>query len=88
MKRAKIDIIHDMLKAAIDKGGRLLPTHLLYKSTLSHQRMKFYLEELTQRKLITTVQHKDKMHYEITDAGRKFVMDFAKVKEFTNAFGL
>ncbi len=88
MKRAKIDIIYDMLKAALDKGGRILPTHLLYKSNLSHQRMKIYLDELMQRKLMTTVEHKGKMHYEITDEGRKFVLDFAKVKEFTKAFGL
>ena len=88
MKRAKIDIVHDMLKATLDKGGRILPTHLLYKSNLSHQRMKFYLDELIQRKLLTSVEHKGKMHYEITDEGRKFVLDLAKVKEFTKPFGL
>ncbi|RJQ22283.1 hypothetical protein C4580_01075 [Candidatus Woesearchaeota archaeon] len=88
MKRAKIDIVYDMLKAALDKGGRILPTHLLYKSNLSHQRMKVYIDELMQRKLLAQTEHKGKMHYEITDEGRKFVADFAKVKEFTQAFGL
>ncbi|MBI4146688.1 hypothetical protein HY489_05120 [Candidatus Woesearchaeota archaeon] len=88
MKRAKIDIVYDMLKAIEEKGGRILPTHLLYKSNLSHQRMKIYLEELKQRKLIVETDHKGKMMFALTDEGRKFLQDFAKVKEFTEAFGL
>jgi len=29
MKRTKIDIVYDMLKAIEAKGGKILPTHLL-----------------------------------------------------------
>jgi len=88
MKRTKLDIIHDMLKAIEQKGGKIIPTHLLYKSNLSHQRMKLYLEELKGKGLITEAEYKNKMHYELTDNGRKFLQNFKQVKEFTEAFGL
>ena len=88
MKRTKIDIIHDMLKAIQDKGGKIIPTHLLYKSNLSHQRMKLYLDELKEKNLIIETQHKGKLHYEITDNGLNFLQSFKQVKEFTEAFGL
>jgi predicted transcriptional regulator len=77
-----------MLRAIEDKGGKIIPTHLLYKSNLSHQRMKLYLEELKQRNLIKEATHKDKTFYELTDEGRKFIQNFKQMKEFTQAFGL
>jgi predicted transcriptional regulator len=88
MKRTKLDIVYDMLRAIEDKGGKIIPTHLLYKSNLSHQRMKLYLEELKQRNLIKEATHKDKTFYELTDEGRKFIQNFKQMKEFTQAFGL
>ena len=88
MKRTKIDIIYDMLKAIEDKGGKILPTHLLYKSNLSHQRMKLYLDELKGKSMITETTFKDKMFYELTDEGRRFLQKFKQMKEFTEAFGL
>jgi predicted transcriptional regulator len=88
MKRTKIDIIYDMLRAIEEKGGKIIPTHLLYKSNLSHQRMKLYLEELKQRQMVTEAHVKDKLFYELTDEGRKFIQNFKRMKEFTEAFGL
>ena len=88
MKRSKIDIIYDMLKAIEEKGGKILPTHLLYKSNLSHQRMKLYLDELKQRNMINETTHKEKLHYGITDEGRKFLQNFKQMKQFTETFGL
>jgi len=88
MKRSKIDIVYDMLKAIEEKGGKIIPTHLLYKSNLSHQRMKLYLEELKQKNLLVEMHQKGKTFFELTDAGRKFIQDYRKMKEFTQAFGL
>ena len=88
MKRTKLDIVYDMLRAIEDKGGKIKPTHLLYKSNLSHQRMKLYLEELKERNLITDIVEKKKTFYSLTDAGRKFVQKFQQMKQFTEAFGL
>ncbi|RMD57613.1 hypothetical protein D6825_03495 [Candidatus Woesearchaeota archaeon] len=88
MKRSKIDIIYDMLKAIESKGGMIKPTHLLYKSNLSHQRMKVYLQELKNKGLIAEATKNKKLHYELTDDGRKFIQSFKQMKEFTQAFGL
>ncbi|HLF54420.1 MAG TPA: winged helix-turn-helix domain-containing protein [Candidatus Nanoarchaeia archaeon] len=88
MKRSKIDIVYDMLRAIEEKGGKIIPTHLLYKSNLSHQRMKQYLDELKQRKLLVETEVKGKKFFEITDEGRKFLQSFKQMKEFTQAFGL
>jgi len=88
MKRSKLDIVYDMLRAIEDKGGKIIPTHLLYKSNLSHQRMKLYLDELKQRNLIAETHFKDKLHYMLTDEGRKFIQNFKQMKQFTEAFGL
>jgi len=88
MKRSKLDIVYDMLRAIEEKGGKIIPTHLLYKSNLSHQRMKLYLEELKQRNLLIETHTKDKTYFELTDEGRKFVQNFKQMKEFTQAFGL
>jgi len=88
MKRTKIDIIHDMLRAIEQKGGRIIPTHLLYKSNLSHQRMKLYLKELIESNLIIETKIKKKTHYELTEQGRKFLQNYKQMVEFTEAFGL
>ncbi len=87
-RRNKMDIIYDMLKVTSDKGGKILPTHLLYKSNLSHQRMKGYLEELKAKKLIEETKDDGKTFFVITDAGLKFVQQYHQLKEFTEAFGL
>jgi predicted transcriptional regulator len=88
MKRAKTDIIFDMLRAMEAKGGKIKPTHLLYKSNLSHQRMKLYLDELKQKEMIKDAENEGKLVYEITDKGRWFLQNFKQMKAFTEAFGL
>jgi predicted transcriptional regulator len=77
-----------MLKAIEEKGGEIKPTHLLYKSNLSHQRMKVYLKELLDKNMIKEENKKKKTIYELTDTGRKFIQNFKQMKEFTEAFGL
>jgi predicted transcriptional regulator len=88
-RRDKISIINDMLLSIIAKGGNIKPTHLLYKSNLSHKRMVPLIDELTKRGLLETVQddRDSKKFYSITDEGRKFVSEFKKMKEFVDSFG-
>ena len=88
MRRSKQDIIFDMLRAIQQKGGSIKPTHLLYKSNLSHQRMKEYIDELKQRSLVKEEQQKEKNMFQLTDQGYEFLQKFQQLKAFTEAFGL
>jgi len=91
-RRSQIDIVFDILMAVQAKGGKIKPTHLLYKSNLSHTRMKKYVEELKQKGLIAEISERtrktDRNFFTISDAGLRFLNDYRKVKELTDAFGL
>lgn len=89
-RRDKLDIVSDILKSIQDKGGRIKPTHLLYKSNLSHEGMKRYIEELKIKLMIIEEEDpkKNLRYFIITDKGLKFLQDYKKIREFTDSFGL
>lgn len=86
-RREKLDIIKDILEAIRDKGGSIKPTHLLYKSNLSHDSMKRYVSELMDRELLAELEDKAGKKFTITDKGLKFLTDYQQIKEFTDSFG-
>lgn len=88
VRRSKLEIIHDMLQAIQDRNGKIKPTHLLYKSNLSHQKMKESLEELVDKQMVREEKGKHGAYIIITDAGLKFLQEFKRMKEFTESFGL
>ena len=87
-KRNKIRIIHDILIAIQQKGGKIKPTHLLYKSNLSYQRMNDYLQELMEKEFVEELQEKEKKFYTITEKGDVFLQEYSKIINFTESFGL
>ena len=87
MKRDKLTIIYDVL-LAVQKKGKIKPTHLLYKSNLSYQRMKEYLDELKSKELIHDEIEKGQKLFSLTEKGHKFLQDYGKMREFTESFGL
>ena len=87
-RRGKIEIIHDMLRSMQDKGGTIKPTHLLYKSNLSHSKMKEYVGELMNNGMMEEVEVKKKRMFSLTDKGSNFLVEYAKIKEFSDSFGL
>ena len=88
-KRSHLDIVYDILAALRDKKGPIVPTHLLYKSNLSHDRLKGYLDELKGKQFIEEVTDKNgRKRYQLTDAGYKFLEGFQQLREFTDSFGL
>jgi len=86
-KRSKLDIIVDMLNCINQKGGMIKPTHLMYKSNLSHMQMKKYIMELTEKELIKEIREKKKK-IAITEKGKKFLSEILRMKEFQRTFGL
>ena len=87
-RRGKLEIIHDMLNSIQIKGGKIKPTHLLYKSNLSHSKMKEYLEELMAKEMIGEIEEKGKKMFVIQDKGHEFLQEFERIREFSDSFGL
>ncbi len=89
-KRGKLQIIHDILSAIRDKGGSIKPTHLLYKSNLSHQMMNDYLSDLIEKQLIEeqSAGKKKSKEYVLSSRGYEYLQEYKKVLSFVENFGL
>jgi predicted transcriptional regulator len=87
-KRSRLDIISDMLASIQDKGGENKPTHLMYKSNLSHEQMKTYLDELVDKELIGKIKKSNHDYIIITDKGHSFLQKLREMQEFERTFGL
>ena len=88
-KRDRLRIIYDILKAVHDKNGRIRPTHILYKSNLSHQMMEEYLNELLGEEFIVENRRDDGgKTYSMTQKGYDYINKYKMIAEFTDSFGL
>ncbi|MBI2208624.1 hypothetical protein HYU50_03945 [Candidatus Woesearchaeota archaeon] len=87
-RRGKLEIIADILSSMQKKEGRIKPTHLLYKSNLSHSKLKEYINMLLEKGMIEEKLVKGKKMYFMKDQGYKFLLEFERIKEFSDSFGL
>jgi len=93
-RRSRLELIFDILLAIQNKGGTIKPTHLMYKSNLSHKLLNNYLDELVGKELvkveeiITKKKDKSNKTVVITDKGLSFLAEFRRMRQFTDAFGL
>ena len=87
VKRSKMDIIIDIL-SCINEKGIIKPTHLMYKSNLSHIQMKNYLYELIKKNLIEEKFNNDKKNISITRKGKGLLTEILRMKEFQKTFGI
>lgn len=87
-RRGKLEIIADILKSIQDKEGKIKPTHLLYKSNLSHAKLKEYVDILLKKGMIEEQSVKNKKMFLMKDRGYKFLLEFERIKEFSDSFGL
>ncbi|MBL7055285.1 hypothetical protein ISS07_00055 [Candidatus Woesearchaeota archaeon] len=87
-RRGKLEIIADVLKSIQQKNGKIKPTHLLYKSNLSHAKLKEYTKTLLEKGMIEEQIVKGKKVFVMKDPGHKFLLEFERIKEFSDSFGL
>ncbi|MFP4423960.1 MAG: winged helix-turn-helix domain-containing protein [Candidatus Woesearchaeota archaeon] len=88
IKRERIEIIYDVLKAIQDKGGKAKPTHILYKSNLSSQMMKQYLMSLIEKGFIEEVRDKKNKYYVLNKKGFEYIKDFDMIRKFMDSYDL
>ncbi len=82
MKRAKIEIISDIL-FFIKKTGASKPTNILYKANLSFPLLNKYLNALLEDALIAKMVEGKKMFYKITEKGTKFIEILQELNSMT-----
>ena len=87
-RRGRLEIIADILRSIQNKKGNIKPTHLLYKSNLSHAKLKEYADILIKKGMIEEQEVKGRKMFIIKDQGYKFLLEFERIKEFSDSFGL
>ncbi|HLP79660.1 MAG TPA: winged helix-turn-helix domain-containing protein [Acidobacteriota bacterium] len=87
-KRDRLEVIYDILSTISAKSGTIKPTHILYKSNLSHSMMEEYMEELLEKGFIEQAEHKGSRTYVITPKGLEYLQKYKFIKEFVESFGL
>ncbi len=93
-RRSRLELVFDILLSIQNKGGKIKPTHLMYKSNLSHKLLNSYLDELIEKGLVHVEEEFVKKRdgplktVVITEKGLGFLAEFRRMREFTDAFGL
>jgi predicted transcriptional regulator len=87
-RRDRLQVIHDILRTIKDKDGKIKPTHILYKSNLSHQMMEEYLNELMEKNFILEEKTKEGKTYSITQKGQEYLNQYKLIVNFVGGFGL
>ncbi|PIY59873.1 hypothetical protein COY95_04745 [Candidatus Woesearchaeota archaeon CG_4_10_14_0_8_um_filter_47_5] len=88
-KRHRLEIIYDILSVIQEKSGKIKPTHILYKSNLSHHMLTEYLAELLAKGFV--IEEEDKKRnktYMLTEKGFNYLRDYSVIKGFVESYGL
>ena len=88
--RSKMRILADMMRCIQEEGDEGAgPTKILYSANLSHDRLTQYLDELVEKELIIPSEgNGTNKVYRLTEKGREFLREFAKMERFSEAFGI
>jgi len=86
-KRTRLEVIRDILEI-LRENRQARITHLIYKSNLSNNSIKPYLNDLLENNMIEKLVEKEKKLFRITEKGNEFLEEFNKIKIFSESFGL
>jgi predicted transcriptional regulator len=87
-RREKKEVVYDMLQALWASRSGLKPTHLIYKSNISHVRLKRHIDELLEKGLVKEGSSDGKPVYLITDKGVGFLKEYERMRKFVDSFGI
>ena len=87
-KRARLEIIRDILTIIKDNRGKVKPTPLLRKSNLSSSRFKEYFNDLKNRRLAIEVSTNSGKQISITEKGLRFLEKYRTIVDFIEEFEL
>lgn len=87
-KRDRLQVIYDILKTIQEKNGKIKPTHILYKSNLSHQMMEEYINELITGNFIIEQKGSNGKSYSLTQKGFDYINKYRVITDFVDSFGL
>jgi len=88
-KRAKLEIIRDILEIIKDNFNSIKPTPLIRKSNLSTSRFKEYYAELKNKGFIQEIEKgKNNRRISLTEKGSKFLEKYRTIVEFIEEFEL
>lgn len=85
-----MEIVGDMLAAIQAKGGKIKPTHLMYKANLSYTQLCGYLDELVEKEFVreaASEKNTNNSYIIITEKGDKFAQKLQEMRQFERAFG-
>lgn len=85
-RRGKLEIYYDILNAIQMEGNYqegAKPTRVQYRSNMSYDKLTRYLIELENKSMITKAET-----LFLTDKSRKFLKEYAVIKDFTDRMGL
>jgi predicted transcriptional regulator len=88
VKRERLQVIHDILKAVQERDGEIKPTHILYRANLSHQMLEEYLQELKEKEFLEESTAKKSKTFSLTEKGHEFLEKYRQMMEFVDSFGL
>jgi predicted transcriptional regulator len=88
-KRAKLEIMRDILKIIKENNGVIKPTPLLRKAGLSSGRFKEYYKDMLEKKLVTgAINENLNKQIILTEKGNKFLERYRTIIEFIDEFDL
>jgi predicted transcriptional regulator len=85
--RSRCRIYYDILRAIVDTGQAKV-TYLLHKANLSHDRLIHHLGRMESLGLLEKRLEGDNAFFVITQKGKKYLIEFRKVEEFGDTFGI
>lgn len=87
-KRAKLEIIKDILKIIQENRNSIKLTPLIRKSKLSSSGFKEYYTELLERELVKEIGSGRERKVSLTERGFKFIEKYKAIIDFIDEFEL